>query len=228
MLRRFLNIVVAVLMLISMSLCIHAAEVPDPTHSGTITLNMEVGGDGIPGGMLALFRVGEISESDGNYSFVLTEEFTPSGQTLEDIRSSTLPGALADYAIFMELAPCQETEVDETGHAVFENVEPGLYLIIQTKPAEGYNPVNPFLVSLPVYEDGIYRYQVDATPKMSDLIPEETTQPTETTPTKPSEPTLPQTGQLNWPVPVLVTCGLGLFLLGWILCFGKRKEKYEE
>lgn len=223
MLRRIMNIVLAALMLSGMSLCVLAAEVPDPTENGTITLNMEVDGEGIPGGMLALYRVGEISESDGNYFYVLTEEFTPSGQSLEDIRSSTLPGALADYTIFMELAPCQETAVDETGHAVFENVEPGLYLIIQTKPADGFNPVNSFLVSMTSYGD-----HVDATPKMSDLIPEETTQPTETTPPKPSEPTLPQTGQLNWPIPVLVTLGLGLFLLGWILCFGKRKEKYEE
>lgn len=46
-------------------------------------------------------------------------------------------------------------------------------------------------------------------------IPEtepETTAPTETT--TPSEPTLPQTGQLWWPVPVLVIIGLALIVIG--------------
>lgn len=35
---------------------------------------------------------------------------------------------------------------------------------------------------------------------------------------------LPQTGQLNWPIPVLVVVGLGLFAAGWILCLRGKKE----
>lgn len=37
--------------------------------------------------------------------------------------------------------------------------------------------------------------------------------------------TLPQTGQLNWPVPVLVVFGLGLFSAGWMLRYGKKKDE---
>lgn len=32
---------------------------------------------------------------------------------------------------------------------------------------------------------------------------------------------LPQTGQLNWPVPVLTMVGLVLFITGWVLCYRK-------
>lgn len=40
---------------------------------------------------------------------------------------------------------------------------------------------------------------------------------------------LPQTGQLNWPVPVLVVAGLVLFSAGWVMRFGKiRKNGYEK
>ena len=39
---------------------------------------------------------------------------------------------------------------------------------------------------------------------------------------------LPQTGQLNWPVPVLVVLGLALFSLGWGLRFGRRKDSHEK
>lgn len=35
---------------------------------------------------------------------------------------------------------------------------------------------------------------------------------------------LPQTGQLTWPIPVMVVAGLTLFALGWWLCFGNRKD----
>ncbi len=38
---------------------------------------------------------------------------------------------------------------------------------------------------------------------------------------------LPQTGQLNWPVPVLVILGLLFFSVGWKLCFGEKKECHE-
>lgn len=36
---------------------------------------------------------------------------------------------------------------------------------------------------------------------------------------------LPQTGQLNWPVPVLICVGLALFVVGWVLFFRRKKEK---
>lgn len=37
-------------------------------------------------------------------------------------------------------------------------------------------------------------------------------------------PKLVQTGQLNWPIPVLAGCGLALFALGWWMVFLKRKK----
>ncbi len=40
-------------------------------------------------------------------------------------------------------------------------------------------------------------------------------------------PILPQTGQLNWPIPVLTLCGLVMFALGWKLVFG-GKRRFEQ
>ena len=55
-------------------------------------------------------------------------------------------------------------------------------------------------------------------------------EPTSPKPTQPQpdEPKLPQTGQLNWPVPIFVVSGMTLFVIGWILRFGRKKEQYEE
>ena len=68
-------------------------------------------------------------------------------------------------------------------------------------------------------EDGHYRYDIDAAGKFKPT-------PKPDTPDKPNTPGshLPQTGQLNWPVPVLAGAGLVLFALGWWLCFGQRKR----
>lgn len=41
-------------------------------------------------------------------------------------------------------------------------------------------------------------------------------------------PSLVQTGQLNWPIPVLAGCGVALFAVGWALVFLKRKNNKAE
>ena len=100
---------------------------------------------------------------------------------------------------------------------MFTDVKPGLYVVVQHEVAEGFETMSPFLISMPKFENNSYVTDVKASPKVSlEKTPEE--------PTKSQDPTLPQTGQLNWPVPVLAVGGVMLFALGWVICFKKRKE----
>lgn len=95
----------------------------------------------------------------------------------------------------------------------------GLYLVAQTQQeaAPGYFAISPFLVTVPLRgEDGKLIYApVDASPKMQQLVPIPT-------PAPPPPGFLPQTGLLNWPVPVLAIAGMALFALGFAL---RRNEK---
>lgn len=50
-----------------------------------------------------------------------------------------------------------------------------------------------------------------------------TTTPTTPSPSNPGGSTLIQTGQLNWPVPVLAVAGVVLFLTGWVIYYRSRK-----
>ena len=97
---------------------------------------------------------------------------------------------------------------------VFDSLAPGLYVISQPKAADGYEPVAPFLVTVPFKgEDGKLQYDVDARPKVEKA---RKSTPTPTPPvTKTPPPKLPQTGQLWWPVPLLVIAGLLFILAGW-------------
>ena len=53
---------------------------------------------------------------------------------------------------------------------------------------------------------------------------EETTAPEEET-TSSEEEILPQTGSSNWLIPVMAGAGIALFILGWILKYGRRKKE---
>lgn len=56
--------------------------------------------------------------------------------------------------------------MDKDGEIAFTGLELGLYLLVQHKAAKGYETAAPFLVSVPMEEDGVLRYDVDASPKV--------------------------------------------------------------
>lgn len=268
--KRLPAFLTAVLLLCALSLTAYAHPVVDLSQKGSIRVAMRYGEQAVPGGTMTLYRVAAVQEDDGNFGFVLTGDFADCGIELADLQSAELAKALADYAAGAKLEG-QTKQIAEDGTVLFAELEPGLYLLVQTQPAAGYYAANPFLVSVPMLEEGEYVYDVQAGPK-AELSPISTPAPTPTptpapgipfipiipilpfwptpTPVIPQEPTvpvisvnveteapvepgaagpavpiLPQTGQLNWPVPVLAAAGLGLFAAGWALRYGKKDDE---
>ena len=242
-------------------------------NTGTIrvTLFDNANNKALSGGELTLYRVAEVKRTNGNLSFEYCGDFDGCSIELGDLTDSTLAGQLQEF--LPQGAEGTVKAVDKEGNVTFENVELGLYLVVQTKASTGYEPVNSFLVSLPMAEDGEWSYEVDASPKVGAYVPTvpdtPDTPPTPPTPpdnppetpdnpenpdnpdnpvspgnpdnpvkpghpdnpvapgnpdnpVKPGHPDnpvmsgLPQTGQLNWPVPVLAVSGVLLFAFGWV------------
>lgn len=230
MIRKTVVLLLAIL-LCALPFAVYAHDVPDMTKSGTITVELQYDGKNVEGGALSIFRMGDVHEEDGNYSFVLSSAFAGSGQSLEKPESADVAAKLWQYAQDKAIAADQTAE-NASGKVVFSDLTPGLYLLVQPEPSPGYHALSPFLVSLPVWDEetGAYQYEVSAAGKLElRPMPGKPSEPaTPTAPPGPTDPTLPQTGQLNWPVPVLVILGLALFAGGWLLRFGKRKGGYEK
>lgn len=203
-----------------------AVEHPDFDRKGSISITMTHKGEPVSGGKLTLYRVGAPTvDDDWNYSFVYTETFASCEVPIDDPSTEKVAKALADL-INRRSIPGTGKTISKQGTVRFDDLEVGLYLLVQYIPAYGYNIVSPFLVSVPQYqeEDGQYIYEVDASPKV-ELEPRETTKPTEST--TPKGDKIPQTGQVNWPVPVLTAGGLLLLLLGHFLRSSDRKKRHE-
>lgn len=205
-----------------------AQEAPDPDREGSISGTMLHGDSPVGGGTLVLYQAGEITWSEGEgYRFVLTEDFAGSGVSLDDPEDAALAGLLAEYAEGQGLEGVT-LAIGEDGSWKAEGLSCGLYLIVQDQAAEGYMVISPFLASIPFYDEssGSWVYDTDAQPKMETVTaedPPEEDVPEEEEPAVPSGK-LPQTGQLNWPVPVLALAGMVLFALGRRM---KRKDREE-
>lgn len=223
--KRIFAFLAAMALLLTLSVPAMAAAV-DMEQLGSVSVTLKYLGQPVSGGSLTLHKVGDLVWQEDHYIYTLTEGFADSSISL-DALDSAVAQELAAYAIGNEL-PGTKVEIDAEGRAAFADVSVGLYLMVQEDAAEGFSPVQPFLVTVPVSENGVYVYNVDATPKLS-LVPEETeptTPPTTTPPTEPGDK-LPQTGQMNWPVPLLAIGGIFLFLFGLILNRSGRRKQYE-
>lgn len=217
---RIATLLLSVLLLCALSVTAYAHEVPDECRKGTIVVEMKYDGNAVTGGKLLAYQVARIAENDGNYSFEALVPYEVEEISQENLNTPELAAAFAEQVSGEGIEPA----VSEDGLVRFENLELGLYLIIQTEASDGFEPLKPFLVSVPMNEGGHYVYEVNAEGKFQlQQEPQPTTAPTES-----PGPGLPQTGQLNWPIPVLAVLGLGLFSMGWVLCFGRKKSNYEK
>lgn len=292
--KKLLALLLTCVLICALSVTAFAKETPDLGKTGSLSLTMLYQGKAVSGGTVTAYRVGDVAVNNGNYSFVLSTEFAESEADLSNLSAAGLAQTLADYAEKQKLTGTSAA-IGNDGKAEFSGIKLGLYLIVQTKAASGYEKALPFLVSVPMYVDGSYVYDVDATPKITPVKPTpsdpdtptptpdtptptpdtptptpdtptptpdtptptpdtptptpdtptptpdtptptpdtptptpDTPTPTPNTPTPtPDIPKLPQTGQLNWPIPVLAGAGLCLILLGWALRCGKRKDDHE-
>ncbi len=205
-----------------------ASRQPDYTRTGSITVDIhESSGKKVPGGTLTAYEVASAADN----AFRYTEAFAGCSVDLSKVGTGKsgepeLSASLAAYAAQNGIKGTTVT-ISSEGRAVFSNLELGLYLIAQETPAAGYQAIAPFSVTVPYWDGKQLLYDLNANPKPETakpvvtppvtLVVTPTVRPTLTpipvNPVNPS-PLLPQTGQLWWPVPLLIAAGAVLFLSG--------------
>lgn len=218
--KRIFSLLLTVLLMLMLPLTALAQEVPDLTRKDcAIRVQVRYDGKKIEGGKLTAVRVGYVAAEGAGYVF----RWYKDDSIIGDVSSREfLRAARQDYERNAEDYVAYTQKIRK-GLCEFTGLTPGLYLVVQSQASPGYSPLNAFLVTVPYMQDGTYQYDVTADAKSS--LEKE---PESTTPTKPPASSLPQTGQTNWPIPVLAVVGMLLFAAGWLLCFGRRKDSCTE
>ena len=231
--NRILSLATALVLLFAMVISASAAladepvTMPDLTKEGSLRLTMDVAGEPLTDGYLNVYRVADVVlVSEHVYDFRLLDSLASAGATLDtqDLYDGAQSDALLEIA--REVLPEYLRAPIEEGQVYFPDLETGLYLVWQADAdaSTGYDPIHPFLISVPRWQNGAYTLYVDADPK----VPLHT-EPTEPPPPPPPPPPeLPQTGQLNWPIPAMAAAGAVLLIVGWILLAGRKRAGNEE
>lgn len=304
-----LTLLLSCALVLTTTLAYAAQPAPLWSRSGSCGINVRMLYDGKPlaGGSLTLYQVGYVNGQ--SMEFTLTSDFAGSNEELGGFATDYKSSLARNLWMYAKNHNIQGTtkEIGATGEVKFEGLDFGLYLVTQDSHANGYDAIDPFLVSLPMYtEEEGYDYYIDAEPKIDKPNPPspgggdeekpdepssevssepessqpessepessqpESSQPESSQPGESSEPTssepgstpggttpggntpggntpggntpgggttpgggsstptLPQTGQLNWPIPVLVVAGLSLILVGWGVNYNSKSRKSHE
>lgn len=211
---------------------------PDVTRTGSISVTVKDSrtSEPVAGGEITVYKVATVEATSTGYAYVYTDDFDGCGYSFSHIEDDVaqLAKSYQSYVKKQDITGTPQT-VDANGQVHFNDLQAGLYLVVQTERSGAYTVLDPFIVTIPMISDNAYVYDVDATPKtgtvMQPLPPGTNDQPSPSPDVPSSSPTpsqtpnipnvpgtseLPQTGQLWWPVPVLASLGTALILIGWI------------
>ena len=190
--KRLAAVLAALTLLVWCAAPAFALEMVDLRLTGSLKVSLydSETSEAVGGGTLTLYRVAKVKKDNANLSFVYTNGFEDCGVELGDLSEGELAGRLAEK--IAATAESTTVEISDLGVAEFGDLEVGLYLVVQTTAAENYNVINPFLVSVPIQENGSYVYDVDALPKVGTA-----TKKTPDTPDTPSTPDVPSTPEVT-------------------------------
>lgn len=205
------------------------------TGSLTVQMRDQKTGKAIAGGNLVVYQVAKL---DSGKKYQYTSDFTKmsqdiAGMSQSEIMTANFARSLANYVSTKSLS-AQTTNIPSSGDASISLESNAVYLVVQTTSAAGYEKINPFCLVLPYKIDGQTVNNIVAQPKDTQKTPSNNTPSVPSSPRSskkkvsskpptgstvptflPQTPRLPQTGQLNWPIPLLALAGLTLFVWGW-------------
>ncbi|MBO4694073.1 MAG: sortase [Clostridia bacterium] len=155
-------------------------------------------------GKVSLYRIADLKWANGKIAFKYVSAYADCGIKTKCLENNDVADDIVRYTELHNILSEYDAEI-VNGEADFVNIHSGLYLVLQSEKALGYNAFSPFVLPLPFFsEGGGYTYNVVSKPKISPEARGSSLKLSN------MDSRLPQTGQLWWPV--IVFSALGIFL----------------
>ena len=212
--KRFLRLCLACALILGCSVSCMAA--PSDCKL-TVKLNNE-NKQMIDGVQVSICKVSDINGTD----YIPAEAFMDSGISIAEIVKHPTPEAANAVYQYVKKHQIESVSANsQNGEVVFESLDRAIWLVFCQEKQE-YR-FNPYFVFLPQTINGKVQYEVVAEPKVEQNV----TEPEPEIPnTNQTGGKLPQTGQLWWPILMLVIAGGCLVILG-IMELRKKKDEKE-
>lgn len=209
----------------------------------------------VAGAGISLFKVGEVYVDDGfhfRYTDTFSALRYDINTGLENPVKYT--ERVTEHVYKKRLQPMTTLYSNQNGEVSFTGLELGLYYVVQFERVDGFTKIVPFLITVPQKNaDETLTYEIDAMPKLStvsdasiddngrgsaiDGDSQKMSTGGDGISSMPgggteigkggvvSQPKLPQTGQLWWPIFVLILLGVLFIGIGYM---GKYRQKQLE
>lgn len=165
---KYLKILILISLIILPSIKVSADTVVDFNRRGSIKITLKESTDNtnIEGSEITIYQVAVLKEKNNNIAFEYIEELKDCPNSLEDLKepSITLINYIKDKNI-----PKISLKTNKEGLVQYNNLDLGLYLVMQTNNIEGYTIFSPFFIILPEYILDNWNYDINAFPK-TDII----------------------------------------------------------
>ena len=173
--KKILSFALAVACLFGIAAPVSAAS--EVKTSGNVTINFKVEDVttkkivNLDGATFEAWRVAEAYPVEGVESirYELVDEFKDTKIKLDGLKASEIRESAHNLAKVAK-EPDATAKINSDGKGYFNKVKPGMYLIQQTKAegtSAGYTKAEPFLISVPIFENGNWNYDVTIQPKSS-------------------------------------------------------------
>lgn len=165
---KYLKILILISLIILPSAKVSADTVVDFDRRGSIKITLKESTDNtyIEGSEITIYQVAVLKEKNNNIAFEYIEELKDCPNSLEDLKepSITLINYIKDKNI-----PKISLKTNKEGLVQYNNLDLGLYLVMQTNNIKGYTIFSPFFIILPEYILDNWNYDINAFPK-TDII----------------------------------------------------------
>ncbi len=160
----------ALILSFSLCLCSFCADASAVlTKNGSITLHVADANTGeiLEGAAFRLYFFAQAHEKANGLGYEYVYPYEECRIALENLQDAYLPIHLTNFALSNSL-PYTEKASDKSGSLIFDDLTPGIYLIVSSGNIPDYFVSAPFVINIPLYDENAQNwvYDINATPKM--------------------------------------------------------------